>query len=370
MQGTSSWLWRFTPLLLRLLGEISLSLLCSHSSWGSALDLDPPLHVGHLRASVPHPDRTGLKERLIRGLWLTQAGGREGYGYGASLHWQRPAWCCNSLRCAECYPRALVPGSWDPGSGGLHRLLGGAVWIVTCACTQASWCCSSSLSVSCPSLGSALIVAAHACLWSSFRRCSETPFLAHPETTVSYLLGSFRLFPGHTPGWLWRTSPLQAVFTQPTPTLPGGWAEKPLGLVSAGRHWSSVRASLRFALHTPVAVLSSMAPKLPHFATRSLRQWRGFLVCGNFSSFTAPSQRCRSHPYSFVSVFSFFFCPTQVYGEFLAFWEVWGLLPAFSRCSVGVVPHVDVFLMYLWGGRWSPYLTPPPSWRSLSPVFS
>ena len=28
-----------------------------------------------------------------------------------------------------------------------------------------------------------------------------------------------------------------------------------------------------------------------------------------------------------------------------------GLLPAFSRCSVGVVPHVDVFLMYLWGGR-------------------
>ena len=47
------------------------------------------------------------------------------------------------------------------------------------------------------------------------------------------------------------------------------------------------------------------------------------------------------------------------------FWEVWGLLPAFSRCSVGVVPHVDVFLMYLWGGRWSPHLTPPPSWRSL-----
>ena len=48
------------------------------------------------------------------------------------------------------------------------------------------------------------------------------------------------------------------------------------------------------------------------------------------------------------------------------FWEVWGLLPAFSRCSVGVVPHVDVFLMYLWGGRWSPRLTPLPSWRSLT----
>ena len=98
-------------------------------------------------------------------------------------------------------------------------------------------------------------------------------------------------------------------------------------------------------------------PAHPH-----LHQWRGFLVCGNFSSFTAPYW-CRSHPYSFVSV-SFFFCPTQVRGEFLAFWEVWGLLPAFSRCSVSVVLHVDVFLMYLWGGRWSPCLTPPPSWRS------
>ena len=37
----------------------------------------------------------------------------------------------------------------------------------------------------------------------------------------------------------------------------------------------------------------------------------------------------------FCLCFSFFFCPTQVRGEFLAFWEVWGLLPAFSRCSVG-----------------------------------
>ena len=100
-------------------------------------------------------------------------------------------------------------------------------------------------------------------------------------------------------------------------------------------------------------------------ATPRLRQWRGFLVCGNFSSFTAPSQRCRSHPYSFVCVFSFFFCPTQVHEEFLAFGEVWSLLPVFSRCSVGVVAHVDVFLMYLWRGRWSPCLTPLPSWRSV-----
>ena len=40
---------------------------------------------------------------------------------------------------AVCSPGEVVPGSWDPGSGGLHRLPGGEVWIVTCARTQASW---------------------------------------------------------------------------------------------------------------------------------------------------------------------------------------------------------------------------------------
>ena len=90
MQGTSSCLWRFNPLLLRLLGEISLSLLCSHSSWGSALDFAPLLRVGRLRASVLRSDRTGLKGQLIRGLWLTKAGGREGYRCGVSLQQHMP----------------------------------------------------------------------------------------------------------------------------------------------------------------------------------------------------------------------------------------------------------------------------------------
>ena len=89
--GTSSCLWSFNPLLLRLLGEISLSLLCSYRSRVSALDLDLPLHVGRLRASVLCSNRTGLKEQLLRGLWLTQAVGREAYGCRASLWRQRPA---------------------------------------------------------------------------------------------------------------------------------------------------------------------------------------------------------------------------------------------------------------------------------------
>ena len=44
-----------------------------------------------------------------------------------------------SLRYAMCSPWEFVPGSWEPGRGRLHRLPGGAVGIVTCARTQASW---------------------------------------------------------------------------------------------------------------------------------------------------------------------------------------------------------------------------------------
>ena len=37
------------------------------------------------------------------------------------------------------FSQEVVPGSRDPGSCGLHRVHRGEVWIVTCACTQASW---------------------------------------------------------------------------------------------------------------------------------------------------------------------------------------------------------------------------------------
>ena len=87
--------------------------------------------------------------------------------------------------------------------------------------------------------------------------------------------------------------------------------------------------------------------------------WKLFLLHSSLPEVQVPSL------FFCLCFFSFFFCLTHVHWDFLAFWEVWGLLPAFSRCSVGVVLHVDVFLMYLWGGRWSPRLTPLPSWRFL-----
>ena len=131
-------------------------------------------------------------------------------------------------------------------------------------------------------------------------------------------------------------SPLPGIWPKPEPQLPapphrGGWADKPLGLVSAGWHSSSMRESLRFALCTSIAAFSSVAPKLPPSATCSLRPRRGFLVCGNLSSFTAPSHWCRSCPYSFVSVFSF--ALPRCVGSFLPF----GRSEVFCQHSVGVL---------------------------------
>ena len=186
------------------------------------------------------------------------------------------------------------------------------------------------------------MAAARARFWSSFKWCSESPLLAHQDTKrqekVSCLSRSSRLFLDSLPascGALTPSgcvhaanpSPLPSIRPKPEPQLPaparpGGGADKPLGLVSAARRRASVRESLGFALRTPVAALFSVAPKLPPSATRSLHPRRAFLVCGHLSSFTAPSHWCRTRPYSFVSVFSFFFCPTQVRGVPLAFWEV------------------------------------------------
>ena len=102
-------------MLLRLLGQISLSLLCSHSSRGSALDLALPLCVGRLRVSVLRSHRMGLKEQLLRGLWLTQAGGREWYGGGgASLRRQRR----RDVAAARGMP-CVLQGKLSPDHGSL-----------------------------------------------------------------------------------------------------------------------------------------------------------------------------------------------------------------------------------------------------------
>ena len=129
--GTSSRLWSFNPLLLRLLGEISLT-LCLHSSRGSALDLDPPLRVGHLRASVSRPDRTGLKEQLLRwsgsvrpqgGRGTEEAGRACAAEAGVTLHQPNVRRAFSRGSCL----RITGPWQWRaaqaPGRGGVESYL-------------------------------------------------------------------------------------------------------------------------------------------------------------------------------------------------------------------------------------------------------
>ena len=91
--------------------------------------------------------------------------------------------------------------------------------------------------------------------------------------------------------------------------------------------------------------------------------WRGFSECRNLSSPSPLHQGCWSLPISYFLFFLSFILPSCV-GIFFVLLGVWGLLLVFSRCSVRIVPFVDVFLMYLWGevnsiSSYSSILTPP-----------
>ena len=68
-----------------------------------------------------------------------RAGGGRGTDAGRACSGRGRSERCTSLRRAVHSPGEVVSGSRDPGSGGLYRLPGGEVWIVTCARTQASW---------------------------------------------------------------------------------------------------------------------------------------------------------------------------------------------------------------------------------------
>ena len=84
--------------------------------------------------------------------------------------------------------------------------------------------------------------------------------------------------------------------------------------MSAGRHRSSVRESLHITLSTPVAALSSMAPKLPPSATCSLRLRRGFLVCGNLSPSQLPPNGAGPVPILLPLLFLFSFTLSRYVG--------------------------------------------------------
>ena len=92
------------------------------------MDLAPPLRVGRLRVSVLRSHRTGLKEQLILGFWLTQAGGEGGVRMRddpavaeASVTLQQPE-ACRAFSRGSC---PWITGPWQlraaqaPGRGGV-----------------------------------------------------------------------------------------------------------------------------------------------------------------------------------------------------------------------------------------------------------
>ena len=82
---------------------------------------------------------------------------------------------------------------------------------------------------------------------------------------------------------------------------------------------------------------SKVAPR-PH-------PWGIFRVRKLFP-FRAPSLRRRS-PIPLSLFFSSVFCTALFCGDYLAFSEVWALVPVFRRCPVGASLHGDVVLMCL-----------------------
>lgn len=106
--------------------------------------------------------------------------------------------------------------------------------------------------------------------------------------------------------------------------------------------------------HTFV-VLPSEVLNLPPFpASAGVSECAESFACHSF----LPD--CKTHSIFFVSLFSYYLFPNTLCAVWFAFFELWGLLPVFSRCSVGDVPHADAFLMYF-GEKWCSCLTPPPS---------
>lgn len=132
--------------------------------------------------------------------------------------------------------------------------------------------------------------------------------------------------------------------------------------------WHSARSLWRIFLHLPSEHLSHCIPLWG--SERSPRaRVKEFPDLWQFSSFMTPFPVQVSIPNSFVSHFVFIFCSTSFQGDWFAFLKVWGPLLVFSRCSVGIVPQADGFLIYLmWRRRWSHHFISPNHLLKLPPL--
>ena len=119
-------MWRFNLWLLRLLGEISLSLFAQ--LLGFRFGVGPASACRSPSGICCLPRQEEFKKRLIRGLWLTQVRGSDGYGMRgkpaeaeAGMTLQQPEVCHVFSR--GCCPWITGPWEWraaqTPGWGGV-----------------------------------------------------------------------------------------------------------------------------------------------------------------------------------------------------------------------------------------------------------
>ena len=149
----------------------------------------------------------------------------------------------------------------------------------------------------------------------------------------------------------------------PYPAPTSCWWLRAFSRFSAGNHYSVWFLCWFFFFFGYAALWDSKAPHWPHL-------WEGFLLCRNFSSFTTPSPAGVSVPKSFVSLFVFILCSTSFWRDWFSFLGIWDPPSAFRNCSVGVAPHSDHSLMFLWGRKWSPYPILLLSWEHPPKVLS
>ena len=158
--------------------------------------------------------------------------------------------------------------------------------------------------------------------------------------------------------------PLEPELQYPAPTCPSRQTEKCLRLGSAGCHQPFTQISPYFALHIPVASFLSEAPKCPFCP----HQWGDFPVCEAFPLHNfLPEALVLSW---LLSLSLFFLLPYLIVQRLSWPFESLRSSAAFSRCSVRVVPRIDIFLIYEWKkvsstSYFSTILIPLPSTISL-----
>ena len=106
---------------------------------------------------------------------------------------------------------------------------------------------------------------------------------------------------------------------------------------------TSMQNFLCFALHMPVASLSSEALKLPPVPTSE-----GISLCAKIFPHSQLPPRGTGPVWIPLSLSHFIYFYISL--PYSVMWRLsyhFGSLPAFRRCSVGAVPHAEVFLVYL-----------------------